>query len=64
MYKTNGVSPYIGFAYFIRLGLRVGFGYTQFRGYVNHMPDAFTEAFMAVVFIRGSYGGRFHEIYF
>ena len=45
---------------FIGLGL----GYIQLKEYVNHMPEAFTEAFVAVISFHGSYRGSFHGICF
>ena len=38
----------------VRVGVRV------FKEYANHMPEAFTEAFVAVIFFHGSYRGSFH----
>ena len=46
------------------IGLGLGLGYIKFKKYVNHMPEAFTEAFVAVIFFHGSYRGSFDGIRF
>ena len=47
------------------IGLGLGSGYIKFEDYVRHMPEAFTETFVADIFFHGpSYRGSFHRTCF
>ena len=61
--RDEGVSPYIVVA-FHWVRVRVRLGYTKFQEYVNHMPEAFTQAFVAVIFFHRSYRGSYHGFVF